>query len=344
MEFYRSALAALEVLGETPDGLQIAHVRALTERYYPNLSTDRPALVGVITDVAQRSLLSARLRLAYPDRHCVKAIRFGNGAPCTEQVALDEMEDMGLGDATWLYIPPLPWSGAVETFQGTIAHLRAPDGCPWDRKQTHRTLRQGFQEEAYEVLDALDRGDLEGLKEELGDVLLHILLQAQIATEHGEFRMSDIVRHVNEKIIHRHPHVFGGLEVEGVDEVLVNWETLKQQEKEARVEHASALDGVAHAMPALARAQSIQRHVDRMGVVSIGNDDLIGRIVDLVETLDPSQGSRVCAQGLGELLFDVANLARNLGIDAESALRETNLRFEERFRALERKHTQKFST
>jgi tetrapyrrole methylase family protein/MazG family protein len=336
MKVYDLVSSALDVLGEAPRELQIGDVAELVERHYPNLSTDRPALLGVIVDAAQCSLLGARLRQAYPEEHPVTAISFGEAAPCRQDVTLGHLETIVPGGPALLYVPPLPWAGAIETFQGTVAHLRAPDGCPWDRKQTHRSLRQGFQEEAYEVLDALDRGDLEALEEELGDVLLHVLLQAQIATEHGEFRMSDIVRRVNEKIIYRHPHVFGGLDVDGVEAVLVNWEALKQQEKETRVEDASALDGVVRGMPALARAQSIQRHVDRTGVVSMGNDDLIRHIVDLVETLDASQGPDVCAQGLGELLFDVANLARNLGVDAESALREANSRFEEHFRALER--------
>jgi tetrapyrrole methylase family protein/MazG family protein len=289
----------------------------------------------VITHTAQLLRLSTRLQQVYPGDHPVTVILFGEQAPHTHQAALAHVGGITLGTAALLYVPPLPEAGSVETFQDTVAHLRAPDGCPWDREQTHRSLRQGFQEEAYEVLDALDREDVESLKEELGDVLLHVLLQAQIATEYGEFRMSDVVCRVNEKIIYRHPHVFGGLDVDGVEEVLVNWETLKQQEKEARMEDASALDGIAPAMPALARAQSIQRHVDRMGIVSVEIDDLIERIVDRMREADAAQRADVCAKAVGELLFDIANLARGLGIDAESALREANMRFEARFRALE---------
>jgi MazG family protein len=174
------------------------------------------------------------------------------------------------------------------------------------------------------------------LREELGDVLLHVLLQVQIATELGEFRLSDIISHVNTKIVHRHPHVFGGLDVTGVEEVLVNWETLKQQEKQAQTENPSALDGIAPAMPALARAQSIQRHVDRMGVVSVEIDDLSGRVVEHVTRLSSETDSAARAHLLGDLLFDLTNLARHLDVDAESALREANARFERQFRALER--------
>ena len=261
----------------------------------------------------------------------------GGENPKTRAVALNQLGEATLSPSpVLLYVPPLPCPGSVETFQDTVAHLRAPDGCPWDRKQTHRSLRQGFQEEAYEVLDALDRGDLEALEEELGDVLLHVLLQVQIAAESGEFRMSDVVCHVNSKIVHRHPHVFDGLEVDGVAQVLVNWETLKQQEKQARVENASAVDGISPAMPALARAQSIQRHVDRTGAVSAEIGDLTTRIVERVRALSTEQEPTSNATIVGELLFDLTNLARGLGVDAESALREENTRFERQFRAAER--------
>jgi MazG family protein len=185
-------------------------------------------------------------------------------------------------------------------------------------------------------LDALDRGDLEALQEELGDVLLHILLQAQIASELGEFRLSDVICRVNRKIVYRHPHVFSGLDVDGVEQVLINWETLKQQEKNARTENPSALDGIAQTMPALARAQSIQRHVDRTGVLPAGTDGLTASVIDRVGSLAQEADAPSRAHVLGDLLFDLTNLARRLEIDAEGALREANARFEQQFRAMER--------
>jgi tetrapyrrole methylase family protein/MazG family protein len=194
-------------------------------------------------------------------------------------------------------------------------------------------LRQGFQEEAYEVLDALDREDLEDLVEELGDILLHVLIQAQIASELGEFRMSDIVRHVNTKIVHRHPHIFDGLSVNGVEEVLVNWEELKRQEKGQRA--SSVLDSVSLAMPALARAQSIQRHVDRTGLVSAEVNELLARVSDALPNLLAQVDHAAREAIFGDLLFELTNLARKLNLDAESALREANSRFERRFRSIE---------
>jgi tetrapyrrole methylase family protein/MazG family protein len=252
------------------------------------------------------------------------------------KVALaDAVSGMGPVGPYLLYVPPLPCAGSVARFQDTVAHLRAPDGCPWDREQTHRSLRQGFQEEAYEVLDALDRDDLHALQEELGDILLHVLLQVQIATEQGEFRLSDVICHVNDKIVYRHPHVFAGLEVDGVAEVLVNWEALKQQAKEDGEEAPSALAGIPIDMPALARAQSLQRHVDGSDVLQHALTDLAGQAARGVERLSATGQEAASAEAFGDLTFQLANLARALGIDAESALREANLRFEAQVRALE---------
>jgi tetrapyrrole methylase family protein/MazG family protein len=335
MSFFALVDPALAALGIAPEELQIAGAAAVAARYYPNLSTDRPALIGVLQHAETCQELGRLLQKAYPANHSVTLVGgLGSDSPRLQPLSLGQLGQAELGDGMWLlYVPPLPCPGAVETFQATVAHLRAPDGCPWDRQQTHRSLRQGFQEEAYEVLDALDRGDVELLKEELGDMLLHILLQVQIATEQGEFRMSDVVCRVNTKIVHRHPHVFGDLAVQGVEEVLVNWEELKQQEKQGRAEAPSSLDGISPAMPALARAQSIQRHVDRLGVVSEGTEELVDRISAALAHLLAGGGARGVA--LGDLLFDLTNLARKLGIDAESALREANTRFEEQHREFE---------
>ena len=196
--------------------------------------------------------------------------------PALQSLSLSQLDRAICRGLSLLYLPPLDCPGAVETFQATVAHLRAPDGCPWDREQTHQSLRKGFLEEAYEVLDALDQGDLELLKEELGDVLLHILLQAQIASEHGEFSMSDIVCHVNQKIVYRHPHVFDGLAVDGVDQVLDNWEALKRKEKGRDRSSTSLFDGIPQALPALARTQAMLRRAEKRASAS-GERALSGR-------------------------------------------------------------------
>jgi len=294
-------------------------------------------MIGVLADAAQCKKLGKVLRRAYPDTHRVTVVDgVASDSPEVQSLPLCWLDQVLPGEGiSLLYVPPVSCPGSIETFQDIVAHLRAPDGCPWDRKQTHRSLRQGFQEEAYEVLDALDRGDTELLKEELGDILLHVLLQAQIASELGEFRMSDVVCHVHTKIVHRHPHVFGGLTVRSVDEVLINWEELKEREKEAGGEAPSSLEGISPTMPALARAQSIQRHVDRMAVVSAEVDVLVTQIAAGLSGLSTGADSAEREALLGDLLFDLTNLARRLDIDAESALREANARFERRYRELE---------
>jgi tetrapyrrole methylase family protein/MazG family protein len=337
MDLYQLVVPALAALGVSPPAIQVQRTEPLLARHHPHLNPDQPALIGPVESAAQCGALCARLAQVYPWEHGVTMLS-GIGMPEVEVAAMrlaQVAERLPSVGPNLLYVPPLPCPGSVVSFQDAVARLRAPDGCPWDREQTHRSLRQGFQEEAYEVLDALDRGDLEALQEELGDILLHVLLQVQIATEKGEFRLSDVVCHVSNKIVYRHPHVFDGLDVQGVAEVLVNWETLKLQEKEGGAEAPSALAGIPEAMPALARAQSIQRRVDRTGVLETQVAGLTAQVASEVERLvtatERDEGARV----LGQLLFDLANLARDLGVDAESALREANVRFEERFRAKE---------
>ena len=329
---------AIEALAVEPESLQIASVQALTKRYYPNLSADRPALVGPLSDGAQCAQLGALLRTAYPDAHRVQIISdLETDRPSVQSVSLGQLEQVAPGEGMWLlYLPPLQCPGAVETFLDVVAHLRAPDGCPWDREQTHRSLRQGFQEEAYEVLDALDREDVESLKEELGDILLHVVLQSQIASELGEFRLGDVVCRVYNKIVHRHPHVFGGLDVNGVDEIVVNWEKLKRQEKQTSKKAPSALDGISPAMPALARAQSVQRRANRMEAETETAKGLAARVAERVSYLSGAVDPAVREAVLGDLFYDLAHLAQGLGVDAESALRMANSRYERRFRATEK--------
>lgn len=328
---------ALETMDVAPQELQIADPQMLLNRRYPALSVDRPAIVGPLT-TAVCEKLGALLQLAYPINHPITVIRhMENNEPDAQSLPLGQLAQAVIGQGTAMcYLPPLAHTGAIETFQGTVAHLRAPDGCPWDRKQTHPSLRQDLLEETYEVLDALDRQDLAGLQEELGDVLLQILMQTQIAAEAGEFYWRDVVGQVNAKIVRRHPHVFADLSVSSVDEVLDNWQKIKKQEKGVQAQDRSVLDGVLKAMPALARAQSLQRHAERLDGAGASASDMITRIAQkmaiLDETTTPGQRQAV----LGELLFDLADLARMWDMDAESTLREASNRFEQRFREREK--------
>jgi tetrapyrrole methylase family protein/MazG family protein len=330
MSWFSLVEQTLDILDLTVQNLQLADANELAAHHYPNLSTDRPALIGPLTDPALCRRLSLLLRQAYSEDHgCIVVCGVDTDRPTVYRVALENIENAPLSGIALLYLPSLSCPGAVETFQATVARLRAPDGCPWDREQTHRSLRQGFLEESYEALDALDRGDMELLQEELGDVLLHILLQAQIASEQGEFRMSDVVCAVNRKIVYRHPHVFDGVVVEGVDQVLTNWEELKRKEKGERALAPSPFEGIPPSMPALARSQAMLRRAARLNVLPAPEGEieatfkLAGLLADQMEVSDK-------VRFLGDLLFDLVCLGDKMGIDAESALREANLHFERR--------------
>jgi tetrapyrrole methylase family protein/MazG family protein len=209
-----------------------------------------------------------------------------------------------------------------------IARLRGPEGCPWDRAQTHASLKPTLIEECYEAIETIDQEDSEKLCEELGDLLLHITLHAQIAAESGSFDIKDVLRGINNKLIHRHPHVFGGSEVKDAREVTLKWETLKQEERKG----ASLLSSLPKGMPALAYSQAIQRRVARIGFDWKEIDDIIEEVEELQEATE--QQRRV--QEFGDLLFTLVNIARRLDIDPEESLRLANEKFYRRFRHMEK--------
>jgi len=212
-----------------------------------------------------------------------------------------------------------------------IARLRAPDGCPWDREQTHQTLRANLLSECYEALDALDKGDSAKLCEELGDILLQIMLHSQIAKDDKEFEISDVVKGISDKIVRRHPHVFGTGKVKDAAEVMQNWEELKKEERE---ENVSMLESVPNFMPALAYAYEIQRRVARVGFDWKDIDSVIDKLAEEVAEFKESAGKEK-AEEFGDLLFTLVNVARRMDIDSEAALREANKKFYRRFSKME---------
>ena len=213
-----------------------------------------------------------------------------------------------------------------------IARLRAPNGCPWDRKQTHASLRENLLEECYEVLEALDEGDSGRLCDELGDLLMQIVLHTRIATEEGEFELGDVVRSINTKLIHRHPHIFGSLKVKDAEEVALNWEVLKQEEREAGI---SILDSVPKQMPALGYSQEIQRRVAQAGFDWEDVDGVIDKLAEEVGEFKRAESQEHRAREFGDLLFTLSNIARRLGVDLEAGLRQANKRFYQRFTYME---------
>lgn len=218
-----------------------------------------------------------------------------------------------------------------------VRKLRGPDGCPWDHEQTHRSLRPCLLEEAYEVIETLDNDDVVALKGELGDLLLQVVFHSQIATEDGDFDIEDVAQSISDKLVHRHPHVFGSVKVNGSDDVMHNWEQLKRQEKEA-AHRKSTLDGVPQCMPALQRALKVQKKAARVG---FDWDNAAGPLAKVWEELEElseainTEDREGAEKELGDVLFSVVNYARFLEIDGESALRETIKRFTKRFSHME---------
>lgn len=220
-----------------------------------------------------------------------------------------------------------------ETMVGVIAHLRSPEGCPWDRKQTHSSLRENLLSECYEALETLQEGDNAGLCEELGDLLLQIVLHAQIAREAGEFNIGDVIRGITAKIIHRHPHVFGSRKVRDAEEVMKNWEALKEEEREVGV---SMLEGVPREMPALGYSQEVQKRVARRGFDWADYEGVITKLAEEVQELRQEESPARREEEFGDLLFSLVNAARWLGVDSEAALRGANRRFYRRFTYMEK--------
>ncbi len=228
---------------------------------------------------------------------------------------------------------PVPQNlDSFETMVEIIALLRSPEGCPWDRKQTHQSLRKNLLEETYEVLQAMDEANAEQLCEEFGDLLLQIVLHSRIAADNGEFSVSDVIRKINEKLIYRHPHVFGEIKVENAEEVTVNWEQLKRNK---RKKDASMLDGVPADMPALAYSQAIQARVARVGFDWSEDSGVLEKMAEEIDEFKAADSPQQKEQEFGDILFTLANFARRQGIDLESALRKSNRRFYKRFSTME---------
>lgn len=221
----------------------------------------------------------------------------------------------------------------LSTLVEIVVRLRSPDGCPWDQEQTHTSLRGNLLEECYEALEALDDGDAGRLCGELGDLLMQVVFHAQIAAEAGEFQLSDVISSISAKLIRRHPHVFGSIKVKDADEVLLNWEELKKEERGADV---PMLAGVPRRMPALGYSQEIQDRVARVGFDWEDDSGVIDKLVEEVGEYKRAASQEQKEREFGDLLFTLANVARREGIDLEAALRETNQRFYRRFAVMEK--------
>ena len=310
--------------------LSVAHV--------PAFPPDAPVLVAQLYSRLVASEVKMTLNTTYPDKHPVKLVHAaGTKDEIVENLMLYEIDRSDhIGLLTSLYVPPLGEGTSFEAFQEIVAHLRAPDGCPWDREQTHQSLRTHLLEESYEALEAIDAGDVNGMREEFGDLLLQIVLHAQIANEEGNFTINSLIASIYEKIVRRHPHVFDDLAVDGIGNVLQNWEKLKETErKDKGKKEKGLLDGVPLSLPALTQAQEYQDRAARVGFDWPVVDGVLDKIIEEVQEINEATNEKQIAEEIGDLFFVLVNLARWKKIDAESALREANLKFRKRFSFVE---------
>lgn len=319
------------------DGLQILDGITVGNMHHPPLNPEYPAFLAQVYSRDVASDVKLTLMNQYPDEFEVTLIHgAGTDDVTLEKVPLFEIDRSDqIAHLTSLYVPALGEYTSFERFQEIIAHLRAPEGCPWDREQTHESLRPFLIEESYEVLEAIDEGDWDGLKGELGDLLLQIMLHTQIATEYGEFYMSDVLEYVNRKMIRRHPHVWGDVEADDPQRVTLNWEKIKQTERQGE-ERKSMLDGIPKGTPALLVAHKYTRIAAKVGFDWPDMGGVLDKVREELAEIEAESDPEAKATEIADLIFVLVNWLRWLGVDdPESALRETNAKFYKRFHYIE---------
>jgi tetrapyrrole methylase family protein / MazG family protein len=313
-----------------------------------------PTIPLLVAQVYNRRLSSAvKLALGefYPDEWPVKLVRIAGGDASDTvdtdetvvEMALYELDRNSLAyHLSTLYVPPLDEMTALrlpETLRYITMRLRRdPDGCPWDRKQTHQTLTRYVIEETYEVVEALEENNMDKLAEELGDLLLQVYLHAEIARQEGDFSLGDVFEHVSSKLIRRHPHVFGQVVANNPDQVVRNWEAIKRQERIAAgkdVRTESVLDGAPLAAPALIISQEYQKRAARTGFEFANIQGILTKLTEELQELQQATTPQHQREEMGDLLFMLAKVALALNIDAEEALRLANRKFRQRFQAME---------
>ena len=315
-----------------PSKLTLLEAQSLASAHVPPFPPDMPALLTGIGS-AELALKVERVLLAvYPKGYEVNLVE--GQMSKVERLGGLQSSTFNFQPSTCLYIPSLGEGTSFESFAEIVAHLRAPDGCPWDKEQTHQTLRTHLLEEAYETLTAMDENDSSGMREEFGDLLLQIVLNSQIGSEADSFSMTQVIKAIYDKIVRRHPHVFGDVELDGVSGVLQNWEKLKEKERKengkGKVEKG-LLDGVPSALPALTQALEYQDRAARVGFDWPEVDGVLDKVREEIEEIKQAQNRDEVTAELGDLFFVLVNLARWRKVDAESALRGTNIKFKKRF-------------
>jgi tetrapyrrole methylase family protein/MazG family protein len=330
-------VAAFDRLASIPfdPGMPLILVRASNAPGSGEPVTGTPVLPGRHARGTPREVLIS----LYPRGHLIRRLPQGEPTP------LEALTEDQLAAGDWLIpaVDPLENLASPHGMAAISARLRAPHGCPWDRRQTHASLTPFLLEEAYEAVDAIERGAAPAdLAEELGDLFLQVVLHAQLGAEEGAFDLTDVYRTLGAKIVRRHPHVFGDVEVSGAEEVLRNWEAIKAAERSDAGAIPSPFAGTARALPALAASREIQERASSLGwdwrAIEGVWEKVAEELAELHEAAEVDAGERRDAQlhELGDLLFAIVNLARWMRLDPEEALRTANRRWIERYERVER--------
>lgn len=314
-----------------PPKLILLEAGTLASAHVPPYPPDMPALFMNVDSTEIALQLKTILLTTYPKEHEVVWVVDGK----KNEKRIGEIGETDFSTNTCLYVPALGEGTSFESFAEIVAHLRAPNGCPWDREQTHETLRKHLLEESYEAISAIDSGDFTDMREEFGDLLLQVVLQSQIANDEGQFNVNQVVHGIHSKIVRRHPHVFGELQLDGVDGVLTNWEKLKEKERKDKKQEKGLLDGVPTALPALSQAEEYQDRAARVGFDWPEIDGVLDKVKEEIEEIKNAETDFELASEIGDLFFALVNVARWKKVDAESALRGTNMKFKKRFAHVE---------
>lgn len=327
------------------EGAQIVDAGALGGSGLDLLIELNPRWPAVVTGVfSPRVASDVKLALGrvYPPEHSLRVV-YHPGLPearVTDVVLPDlDRSNLALDHLTHVVVPAAIGytpNGSMHTLRAIVARLRAPQiGCPWDLEQTHRSLIPYMIEEAYEVVDAIEEDGTGGLADELGDVLLQVALHAEIADQTDEFEWNDVVRALSEKLVRRHPHVFGDVQVGGSSDVVRNWDQLKAVERASQPPASSALDGVSRSLPQLKRAAELSRKATKAGFAWPGRQHAVDKVHEELEEFLEASTPADQREELGDLLFILAELAWLDGIDPEEALRAANRKFMQRFEQVE---------
>jgi tetrapyrrole methylase family protein/MazG family protein len=325
VSFLEPVLQAVGV--DAMDGLQVMDAMLLAASHHPQVLADRNLVLAQCYSRQLASDVKLTLLSLYPDEHPVTVVRAAGTSSqelhTTRLFELDRSESFD--HLTTVFVPAMKHAASYEALQEVVAHLRAPEGCPWDQEQTHQSLRTGLLEETYELLAALDAEDLPKMQEELGDMLLQLMLHIQIGSEEGEFRLPDVITGIVDKLVRRHPHVFGDLLLDEVSEVLSSWEAIKREERIETGSGDGLLNGLPLTLPALAQAQAYQRRLARVGLDVLDMLDVDPEEILAMEAiLVGAYGADEDSAAVGLRLLMMAEIARRKGIDLEDTLRAAN--------------------